>query len=399
MVSKYDHIYKQLESYKEKNIYRELLISSIKKKKGKGDSGNSFYLGNKKAINLCSNDYLGLSQNPLVISITKGSLKQISQCSSRLISGNDKNIIKLESILAKHRNTKRALVYPTGYMANLGAITSLSSPDHVIFSDSLNHASIIDSCRLARSNAIEIFRHNDIEHLSLLFKKNSKFKKIIVTEGVFSMDGDIARLNELSELAKKYDAILVVDDAHSDFIFGRSGNYGGIPEYYGVEKQVDIHISSLSKGLGCFGGYVASSELVYNFLINRSRQFIYTSAIPEHLCVAAMAAIHFLKKNKNIQKDFISLINWFRDQLKESGFNVGNSASQIIPIIVGNEKLALDFSKELFKNGIFIQAIRYPTVSVGEARLRISINASFSKPQLLYVIKCLDKIAKKMGIT
>ncbi|MDX1371482.1 MAG: aminotransferase class I/II-fold pyridoxal phosphate-dependent enzyme [Nitrososphaeraceae archaeon] len=398
MVSKYDHIYNQLESYQEKNIYRELFVSSIKKKKGKDNSNNSFYLNNKKVINLCSNDYLGLSQNALVLEITKKSLKQISQCSSRLISGNDKNIIKLESILAKHRRTKRALVYPTGYMANLGTITSLSTPQHVIFSDSLNHASIIDSCRLARANKIEIFRHNDIDHLSLLLKKNSKSKKIIVTEGVFSMDGDIAKLDELSELAKKNDAILVVDDAHSDFIFGRSGNYGGIPEYYGVENEVDVHISSLSKGLGCFGGYCASSELVYDFLINSSRQFIYTSAIPEHLCVAAVAAIYFLKKNTNIQKDFHLLVNWFRNQLKESGFNVGKSASQIIPIIVGNEKLAINFSRELFKKGVFIQAIRYPTVPIGEARLRISLNASVPKSQLQYVVKCLVKISSKLNI-
>lgn len=398
MVSKYDHIYNQLEGYKEKNIYRELLISRVKKEKRKGNSSNSFYLNNKKVINLSSNDYLGLSQNPVVLEKTKKSLKQVSQCSSRLISGNDINIIKLESVLSKHRSTKCALVYPTGYMANIGAITSLSTLEHVVFSDSLNHASIIDACRLARSKSIEIFRHNDIDHLSFLLKKNSEYKKIIVTEGVFSMDGDIARLDKISDLARKYDAILVVDDAHSDFIFGKSNNYGGIPEYYGIENKVDVHISSLSKGLGCFGGYVATSELVRAFLINRSRQFIYTSAIPEHLCVSALAAISFLKKNKNIQKNFYSLANWFRNQLKESRLNIGNSASQIIPVIVGDEKLAIKFSKELFKKGIFIQAIRYPTVPMGDARLRISINASIERSQLLYVNKCLVTISRKYGI-
>ena len=395
MVSKYDHLNNQLEQYKQKNIYRELLVSQIKKEKD-NNGKNSFYLNNKKVINLCSNDYLGLSQNPVILGKTRESLKQVSQCSSRLISGNDINIIKLENLLANHRKTERALVYPTGYMANLGAITAISSPEHIIFSDSLNHASIIDACRLAKSKKVEIFRHNDIDHLSGLLKKNVESKqKIIVTEGIFSMDGDIAKLGELAELVRKYDAILIVDDAHSDFVFGKFENYAGIPEYYGIEKDVDIHISSLSKGLGCFGGYVATSELVNDYLINRSRQFIYTSAIPEHLCVGAISAISFLNKHTNIQKNFLLLVEWFHKELKKNRFNTGQSSSQIIPLIIGDEKLAITVSKELFKKGIFIQAVRYPTVPIGKARLRISLNANIQKSQLEYVIMCLVKIFNK----
>ena len=395
MVSKYDHLNNQLEQYKQKNIYRELVVSQIKKEKD-NNGKNSFYLNNKKVINLCSNDYLGLSQNPLILGKTRESLKQVSQCSSRLISGNDINIIKLENLLANHRKTERALVYPTGYMANLGAITAISSPEHIIFSDSLNHASIIDACRLAKSKKVEIFRHNDIDHLSGLLKKNVESKqKIIVTEGIFSMDGDIAKLGELAELVRKYDAILIVDDAHSDFVFGKFENYAGIPEYYGIEKDVDIHISSLSKGLGCFGGYVATSELVNDYLINRSRQFIYTSAIPEHLCVGAISAISFLNKHTNIQKNYLLLVEWFHKELKKNRFNTGQSSSQIIPLIIGDEKLAITVSKELFKKGIFIQAVRYPTVPIGKARLRISINASIKKSQLEYVIMCLVKVFNK----
>jgi glycine C-acetyltransferase len=210
------------------------------------------------------------------------------------------------------------------------------------------------------------------------------------------MDGDIAKLDEIAELSKKYNAILIVDDAHSDFVFGKFRNYGGIPEYYGVENDVDIHISSLSKGLGCFGGYAATSHLVNDFLINRSRQFIYTSAIPEHLCVGAISAISFLNKHTNIQKNFLLLVKWFHKELKEYGFNIGQSSSQIIPLIIGDEKVAITFSKELFKKGIFIQAVRYPTVPIGKARLRISINASLQKSQLKYVIMCLVKIKQKL---
>jgi glycine C-acetyltransferase len=386
LASKYDHINDQLQEYKDKNIYRELLTSEIK--------GNTFYLGNKKVINLCSNDYLGLSQNNIILSKIRDSLTQVSPCSSRLVSGNNINIIKLERILATHRSSENALVYPTGYMANLGVITAISSSEHAIFSDSLNHSSIIDACRLAKSNKIIIFEHNNPDHLERLLK-NSKAKKIIVTEGIFSMDGDMARLELLSELAKKHDSILILDDAHSDFVFGNLGNYGGIPEHFGVENDVDIHISSLSKGLGCFGGYVASSNLIRDLLINKSRQFIYTSAIPEHLCLAAITAVSFLKKNKNIQKKFFVRIKWFINQLNQLGFNIGTTSSHIIPIIIGDEKVTFNFSKELFKKGIFIQAIRYPTVSLGKARLRISLNMSLQQSHLNYVINCLDKLGKK----
>ena len=389
MASKYDHINDQLHEYREKNIYREPLTSEIK--------GNTFYLGNKKVINLCSNDYLGLSQNNTILSKIRDSLIQVSPCSSRLVSGNNINIVKLEGILAIHRSSENALVYPTGYMANLGVITAISSSEHTIFSDSLNHSSIIDACRLAKSNNIIIFEHNNPDHLERLLK-NSKAKKIIVTEGIFSMDGDMARLDLLTELAKKHDSILIVDDAHSDFVFGNFGNYGGIPEHFGVENDVDIHISSLSKGLGCFGGYVASSNLIRDLLINKSRQFIYTSAIPEHLCVAAITAVSILKKNKNIQKKFFIRIKWFINQLNQLGFNIGTTSSHIIPIIIGDEKVTFDFSKELFKKGIFIQAIRYPTVSLGKARLRISLNMSIQQSHLNYVIYCLDKLGKKYNL-
>lgn len=389
MASKYDHINDQLQEYRDKNIYRELLTSEIK--------GNTFYLGNKKVINLCSNDYLGLSQNNIILSKIRDSLTQVSPCSSRLVSGNNINIIKLERILATHRSSENALVYPTGYMANLGVITAISSSEHAIFSDSLNHSSIIDACRLAKSNKIIIFEHNNPDHLERLLK-SSKGKKIIVTEGIFSMDGDMARLELLSELAKKHDSILILDDAHSDFVFGNLGNYGGIPEHFGVENDVDIHISSLSKGLGCFGGYVASSNLIRDLLINKSRQFIYTSAIPEHLCLAAITAVSFLKKNKNIQTKFFVRIKWFINQLNQLGFNIGTTSSHIIPIIIGDEKVTFDFSKELFKKGIFIQAIRYPTVSLGKARLRISLNMSIQQSHLNYVINCLDKLGKKYNL-
>lgn len=390
MASKYEHVKAQLEDFKRNNIYRRLLTTQVRE--------NDFFLNGKKVINLCSNDYLGLSQNKIIVEKTKGSLKQISPCSSRLLSGNDIAIVELEEILALHRGSESALVYPTGYMANLGAISAIATREHKIFSDELNHASIIDACKISNTNKnVFIFNHNDPDDLQGKLKK-TKGKSIVITEGVFSMDGDLAKLEHLAELTKRYDAILVVDDAHGDFVFGKQGNWGGIPEYFGVEKEVDIHISSLSKGLGCFGGYVASSNMLRDLFVNRSRQFIYTSAIPAHLCVSAINAISILKKNPNLQVDFFTKIDWFLKELKNLGFNTGSSSSQIVPIIIGDEKLAVRFSDDLFKHGIFVQAIRYPTVRFGESRLRISLNRQIEKNKLEYVLTCLETLGKKHKI-
>ena len=390
MASKYEHVKAQLEDFKRNNIYRRLLTTQVRE--------NDFFLNGKKVINLCSNDYLGLSQNKIIVEKTKGSLKQISPCSSRLLSGNDIAIVELEEILALHRGSESALVYPTGYMGNLGAISAIATREHKIFSDELNHASIIDACKISNTNKnVFIFNHNDPDDLQGKLKK-TKGKSIVITEGVFSMDGDIAKLDHLAELTKRYDAIFVVDDAHGDFVFGRQGNWGGIPEYFGMEKEVDIHISSLSKGLGCFGGYVASSNMLRDLFVNRSRQFIYTSAIPAHLCVSAINAISILKKNPNLQVDFFTKIDWFLKELKNLGFNTGSSSSQIVPIIIGDEKLAVRFSDDLFKNGIFVQAIRYPTVRFGESRLRISLNRQIEKNKLEYVLTCLETLGKKHKI-
>ncbi len=387
MDSKFNHVYEQLEEFKKNNIYRRLVVSRLKDQ-------NNFYIENKKVINLCSNDYLGLSQNKILVERTRKSINQISQCSSRLISGNDIAITKLEQLLALHRKSESSLVFPTGYMANLGAISAISSENHTIFSDELNHASIIDACKLSRKKKIKIFRHNDPEDLEKKIKK-TKGKTIVITEGVFSMDGDIAKLDEISEITRKYDAILVLDDAHGDFVFGKEGNYGGIPEKFKIESYVDIHISSLSKGLGCFGGYTASSRKINELCINKARPFIYTSAIPEHLCNSAIESISFLKRRTKIQSDFYIQIKWFSEQLREAGFDTGNSSSQIIPIILGDEKLALNFSRDLFDLGIFIQAIRYPTVKIGKSRLRLSLRSTIKKKKLEYVLTCLGKLGKK----
>ena len=346
-------------------------------------------------IHLCSNDYLGLSRNPLVLKEARFSLRHMSQCSSRLVAGNAPKLLELEEQIAKHRDTESSLLYPNGYMANLGVITSIANKGTTIISDELNHASIIDACRLSRA-IIKVFRHNDLEDLEILLRSTAG-DKIVITEGVFSMDGDFSALDKICCLAKEYNAVMIVDDAHGDFIFGSPGSYSGVPGYFDVKGMIDVNVSSLSKGLGCFGGYVASSKLVRELLINKSRQFIYTSALPEHLSAAALAAIPFAKKG-NLQHRLFRNVEFFYKKLTDLGFSINNSASQIIPVMIGDEKLAIDFSNELLLDGVFVQPIRYPTVGKGRARLRLTVTSLHTKADLLTAADSFEIIGKKNNI-
>jgi glycine C-acetyltransferase len=373
----------KLDYLERSNLYRRLRTVVV--------GGPTALVDGREVIHLCSNDYLGLSQNRQVIKRAAHALRQVSQCSSRLIAGNHPRIMELERLLADHRRTESALVYPTGYSANLGAVTAVADKTTTIFSDELNHASIIDACRLSGAT-IKVFKHNDVDHLHELMHK-AKGRKIVITEGVFSMDGDMANLPEICKIAKENSAITIVDDAHGDFIFGPS--FSGIPTRF--KAEVDIHISSMSKGLGCFGGYVATSEPVRELLINTSRQFIYTSALPEHLCSAAIAAIPIAKKGV-LQEKLQQNIHYFSTTMKKLGFVLGNSTSQIIPVMVGSEKRAVEFSTELLRQGVFVQAIRYPTVKKGSARLRVSLTAMHTQKHLDFAADVLEKAGEKVGI-
>jgi glycine C-acetyltransferase len=392
--NKYNFLDAELEELKRRNLYRSLREISTK-------PGSDTITVDEKAINvhLCSNDYLGLSQNSTILRETFSSLYQVSQCSSRLIAGNFPELIELEDKLAQHRLTEASLAYPNGYMANLGVITAIANKETVILSDQLNHASIIDGCRLSGAT-VKVFRHNDAVHLEELLRKSRSFKsKIVVVEGIFSMDGDTAKLREICSFAKHNEAIVIVDDAHGDFIFGNTSSnfFSGIPSYLGVDRDVDIHTSSLSKALGCFGGYVATSNLIREILVNKSRQFIYTSALPQHLCTSALASISVAHKG-NLQKKLFDNIRFFGDKLKRIGLTNRKAESQIIPIIIGSEKLALEFSNMLLDEGIFLQAIRFPTVQKGSARLRASLSALHTRHQLKYAIDGMESMGRKLKV-
>jgi glycine C-acetyltransferase len=387
LVSTYNYLEREIIKFKRQNFYRTIKAVKI--------NGSTAIVNGKEVIHFCSNDYLGLSRNKEVLKKAVKGLKQISQCSSRLIAGNDPKFIELEAHLSKHRGTESSLVFPTGYMANLGAITALADKNSTIFSDELNHASIIDACRLSCAK-VKVFAHNDSECLKRLMQ-SCVGKKIVITEGIFSINGDISQLQEICNIAKSNNAIIVVDDAHGDFILGSSHSFSGTSWHLGVNNMIDIHISSLSKALGCFGGYVATSTIIREVLINKSRQFIYTSALPEHLCVSALSSIPLAKKG-NLQKRLVDNIEMFSQGLKKLGFLIGNSTTQIFPIGIGNEKLAIEFSDELLKENVFAQPIRYPTVKKGSACLRISLTSLHNKKQLIHSLNILEKIGKKYNI-
>ena len=362
----------ELEEIKQNNLYRKLRY-------GKAEGAN-ITINGKKLLNLCSNDYLG-------IPITKIQIKQL-QSSSRLVSGNDESYKKLEENLAKHKSQQNSLIYPTGYMANLGAISTLAKKGDLILSDELNHASIIESCKLSDAK-VSIYKHNNMDDLNEKLKQKGK-NKFVITEGIFSMDGDVSPLKQIVEISEKTKAITIVDDAHGDFVIGKDGK--GTPDHFNVAKKIDLYISSLSKGLGSFGGYVASQNNVIDMCINKSKSFIYTSALPSFLIEHSMKRFESNreKQKKKLEKNTKQITKG----LKEIGYEI-NSPTQIIPIVVGDEKRAMDFGKFLFDNGVFAQPIRYPTVPKNQARLRISVTAWLSKEDIEFVLSIFEKSSKK----
>jgi len=369
---KLDFIDSELQAIKQNNLYRKLRYGEA----------NAAYItiNRKKLLNLCSNDYLG-------IPTTKIQINQL-QSSSRLVSGNDESYKKLEKSLAKHKSQQNSLIYPTGYMANLGLISSIANKGDIIFSDELNHASIIEACKLSNAK-VSIYKHNDTEDLNKKIKQKAK-NKFVVTEGIFSMDGDISKLKQITEISKKHNAITIVDDAHGDFIIGDDGK--GTPKYCKVAKEIDVYISSLSKGLGSFGGYVSSQNNVIDLCINKSKSFIYTSALPSFLIKHATNRFESNRKKQKIKLE--KNIRQLTNGLKEIGYTI-NSQTHIIPIIIGNEKKAMEMGEFLINQGIFAQPIRYPTVPKNQARLRISVTAWLKEVDIKKALVIFAKAHKK----
>ena len=349
---------------------------------------------NKEYLMMASNNYLGLTFDSRII---EGALKGAQQYGtgsggSRLVSGTFPLFTELENELAKFKNTEKALVFNTGYMANVGTISAIADKNTIIFSDALNHASIIDGCRLSRG-AVKAYSHCDVDELKYLLKQvDRNARKLIVTDGVFSMDGDIAPLDKLYELSRDNNALLMVDDAHAT---GTIGNGHGTAAYFNLEKEIDIQLGTLSKSLGSVGGYVAANSTIIDYLVNTSRSFIFSTALSPADIGAALAALHVLETDTSVLGRLQENVNYMSDQLTSMGIDSTNE-TPIFPILIGSNEDTLAVSDYLYEAGIIGTAIRPPTVPIGESRIRLTVTAAHTKEQIDYVCRSLHNAMKQL---
>ena len=352
--------------------------------------GREIVLNGKMVLNFSSNDYLGLANDAR---IKRAAVEAIERYgfgvgSSRLICGNMTVHDKLEEELSSFKNTQSALVFSSGYMANTGIISALMGRNDIVLCDKLNHASIIDGIILSRAK-MHRYRHVDIQDLEHILK-TSVGNKLIVTDTVFSMDGDKAPLKEIVDLSRRYEAMVMVDEAHAFGILGPHG--GGMVEELGLQGQVDIQMGTLSKAAGCSGAYVCGTKILCEYLINKSRAFIYTTAMPPALAQAALVALHIIRQDGKLRHQLKDNADYLHRELKAMGFDTMNSTTPIIPILVKDPVRACAFSEHLLKQGIFVQAIRPPTVPVNTARLRLTVTAAHTRGDLDRLLNALRTV-------
>ncbi|MEO0225209.1 MAG: glycine C-acetyltransferase [candidate division WOR-3 bacterium] len=384
-------IEEELERLKSEGLYVNIRVIE-------SEVSSWFVVDGKKCLNLTSNNYLGFASDRKLIEKVIEYVKKygIGPAAVRTISGTMSIHTELERRLSKFKEVEDVILLQSGFMANLSVIPSIVSSEDVIFSDELNHASIIDGCRLSRAEIVR-YRHLDMNDLEDKLKQyTNKRRKLIVSDGVFSMDGDIAPLNELIELANKYDAILMIDDAHGEGVLGRNGR--GIVDHFNAHNKVDIEVGTLSKAFGVIGGFVAGSQKLIEYLKQKARPFLFSSALTVADVAANLAAIEIMESSDELVKKLWENKNYFQENLRKMGFNLGTTKTPITPIIIGDEKKAQQFSRELFENNIFVQAIVYPTVPKGTARLRVMISAIHKKEDLDFALEVFEKIGKKLSV-
>jgi len=386
-----DWVKKQVEELKDQHLYNNILTieSAI---------GPEVIINGKKLLNFCSNNYLGLANNPDLKKAAVTAIKKygIGPAAVRTIAGTTTLHKELEKVLAKFKKAEAVITFQSGFSANLAVIPALVGEGDLIFSDELNHASIIDGCRLSKAEVIR-FSHADVSDLEAKLKKApKKGKKLVVTDGVFSMDGDIAPLDKIYKVSSKYGAMLMVDDAHGEGVLGSNGR--GIVDHYKLHGKVDIEVGTMSKAFGVVGGMAAGKKEVVEWLTQRGRPFLFSSAMTIPDVAACIAAVELLTKSGGLVKKLWKNADYLRAGLKKLGFNTGSSISPIIPIMLGESKLAQDISRELFEAGLFAKAIAYPTVPQGKARIRIMNSAGHSKEQLNKALQIFEKVGKKLKV-
>ncbi len=358
----------------------------------------------KRVINLASNNYLGLTTHPKLEEAALAAIKKFGVGSGavRTVSGTMTIHMELEEKIARFKHTEAAVVFQSGFAANAGTVSAILGKEDFIISDELNHASIIDGARLSRAT-IKVFRHKDIAHAEeqLVSVAGQPGHKLIITDGVFSMDGDIGPLPALCDLADKYGAIMMIDDAHSSGVLGRNGR--GTIDHFNMHGRVDIQVGTLSKAIGALGGYVCGSRELIDFLYHRARPFLFSTSHPPSVAATCIAAFDVLEQEPQLIEKLWENTRYFKKELGTLGFNTGGvntpvSETPITPIIVGEGRLAMEFSRELFNEGVFTPGIAFPTVAEGKARLRTIMTATHTREQLDRALEVLEKVGKRMGI-
>jgi len=386
-----DFIQEGLNYLKQQNLYRHLNTMNT------AQAAKTMVNG-KECILLSSNNYLGLTEHPELKAAAKEAVDLWGTGSggSRLITGNMRLHEELEETIARFKGTEAAIVFNTGYMANMGAITALMGQKDIIFSDELNHASIIDGCRLSQAKTV-IYPHKNTSVLEKLMQENSGYRHtFIITDGVFSMDGDLAPLPRLVELAEKYNAWLMIDDAHATGVMGHRG--AGTAEHFGLEGKIPIQIGTLSKAIGSSGGFVAGSYDLIDFLRNKARSFIYSTALSPSVIAAALAGFKVLQEFPQIRENLHLNAQYLRSGLKEIGYTILTEESPVLPVLIGDANKTMQMAKQLLDLGVFAPGIRPPTVPQGMSRLRVTVMATHTREDLDKALTAFEQAGKQMGV-
>ncbi len=391
MMNGFEYLQLELDEMKTNGTFRKLLpIEST--------AGATVVIDGKELIQLSSNNYLGLTTHPHLVEAAVKATEQygVGTGSVRTIAGTFTMHMALEDKLAKFKHTEAALVFQSGFTCNQGVLSAILSSEDVVISDELNHASIIDGIRLTKA-ARKVYKHVDMESLETALKESASFRKrLIVTDGVFSMDGNIAPLPQIVELAEKYDAIVMVDDAHASGVLGANGR--GSVNHFGLDGRVHIQVGTLSKAVGVLGGYIASSRTLIDYLIHKGRPFLFSTSHSPAVVEANSAAIDVLLNEPELIDNLWNNTIFFKNGLKALGFDTGQSETPITPIIVGDDAVAHKLSDKLFEHGVLAQGIAFPTVAKGKARVRTIVSAAHTKEQLQSAITIFEKVGKELGL-
>ncbi|MER3543880.1 MAG: 8-amino-7-oxononanoate synthase [Chloroflexota bacterium] len=352
----------------------------------------------RRVLNFCSNNYLGFANHPRLKGAATRAIEKygVGPAAVRSIAGTLDLHLELEERLARFKGTEAAISFQSGFNANLATIPALISKEDVIFSDELNHASIIDGCRLSGGRIIR-YAHNDPEDLERQISQATGYRRaIIVTDGVFSMDGDIAPLPAICEVAERHNLILMVDDAHGEGVLGRGGR--GIVDHFGLHGRVDIEVGTLSKAFGVVGGYVAGKKTIVEWLRQRGRPFLFSSAVTAADTAACIAAVDVLEESTELVDRLWENTRYFKREMQRLGFDTGKSETPITPVMLGEAHVAQQFSRRLFEEGLFAMAVTYPTVPRGKARIRVMVSATHTRDDLDQALGLFEKVGKEIGV-